>query len=62
MQLFRLARESNYVTVLSEGTVIGESGLVAVPIEDADTNAYRMEGSIHLLRNAYAQTQEEGPP
>lgn len=51
--LFRLARESNYVTVLSEGTVMGETGLCAIPIVDTDTEENRMYGCIHLLRNAY---------
>ncbi len=51
--LFRLVRESNYVTVLSESTVVYENGLKAIPITDTDTEAKRMIGCIHLLKNAY---------
>ncbi len=53
--LFRLARESNYVTVLSESTVVGEQGLKAVPIVDAQNHTDVMQGCIHLLRNAYVK-------
>lgn len=48
--LFKVIRESNYVTILSESTVIDEHGLCAVPI---DTQYNEMEGCVHLLRNAY---------
>lgn len=51
--LFRLVRESNYVTVLSESTVVYENGLKAIPITDTDTEDKRMIGCIHLLKNAY---------
>lgn len=51
--LFRLTRESNYVTILSESTVVGEDGLRAIPIVDTDTEEDRMSGCIHLLRNTY---------
>ena len=46
--LFRLARESNYVTVLSESTAVGERGLRAVPITDTDTPENVMQGCIHI--------------
>lgn len=51
--LFRLLRESNYVTVLSEGTVMGEQGLKAVPIIDSSSNNHVMQGCIHTLKNGY---------
>ena len=51
--LFRLVRESNYVTVLSESTVVGETGLCAIPILNADEPVYTMQGCIHLLKDAY---------
>jgi len=51
--LFRLLRESNYVTILSESTVVGEDGLKAIPITEMDTEENKMYGCIHLLRNAY---------
>ena len=47
--LFRLVRESNYVTILSESTVVGENGLKAIPITDTDTPDKEMQGCIHLL-------------
>ena len=53
--LFRLARESNYVTLLSESTVVGEQGLKAVPIVDAHNHTDVMQGCIHLIRNAYVK-------
>jgi LysR family cyn operon transcriptional activator len=53
--LFRLARESNYVTVLSESTVVGEDGLHAIPISDTDTPENVMQGCIHLLKGAYVK-------
>lgn len=53
--LFRLARESNYVTVLSESTVVGEQGLKAVPIVNTGTADHVMQGCIHLVRNAYVK-------
>ncbi|MCR4853606.1 MAG: LysR family transcriptional regulator [Prevotella sp.] len=51
--LFRLLRESNYVTILSESTVMGEGGLRAIPIEGIDSEENRMYGCIHLLRDVY---------
>ena len=51
--LFRLLRESNYVTILSESTVTGEQGLRAIPIIGMDTEESRMYGCVHLLRNVY---------
>lgn len=50
--LFRIIRESNYVTVLSESTLIDESGLVAVPIDEAESE---MVGCVHLLKNSYVK-------
>ena len=51
--IFRLLRESNYVTVLSESTVVGERGLCAIPIEETSDPSYGMVGCIHVLKNAY---------
>ena len=51
--LFRLLRESNYVTILSESTVMGEDGLRAIPIVGLDTEENLMYGCIHLLRNVF---------
>ena len=48
--LFKLVRQTNYITILSESTVIDETGLVAIPI-DVDGN--QMEGCIHTLKNGY---------
>lgn len=48
--LFKVIREGNYVTVLSESTVIEEQGLRAVPLDVQDND---MEGCVHLLKNAY---------
>ena len=53
--LFRLVRESNYVTVLSESTVVYEDGLKAIPVIDTDTPENEMLGCIHLLKNAYVK-------
>ncbi len=53
--LFRLARESNYVTILSESTVVGEHGLCAIPISDTDTPENVMQGCIHLLKGSYVK-------
>jgi len=49
-QLLGIVRESNYVTVLSESTILHERGLRSVRL-DCDGNT--MEGCIHVLRNAY---------
>lgn len=51
--LFKLVRESNYVTILSESTVISEPGLRAIPITDTDTPENGMQGGIHVLKNVY---------
>ena len=51
--IFRLLRESNYVTVLSESTVVGEHGLCAIPIEETNESGYDMVGCVHLLKNHY---------
>ncbi len=50
--LFKLLKESNYVTVLSESTVAYERGLKAVRIVETNVKE-RLEGCIHQLRNAY---------
>lgn len=49
-QLLRIVRESNYVTVLSESTIIHESGLKSVRL---DCRSNEMEGCIHFLRGTY---------
>jgi len=48
--LFKCVRQTKYVTMLSESTVIDEQGLTAIPII-ADGSG--MEGCIHTLRNGY---------
>lgn len=48
--LFKVVRESNYVTILSESTVVDERGLVAVPL---DVPGNDMEGCVHILKNSY---------
>lgn len=48
--IFRIIRESNYVTVLSEATLKDEPDLRAIPIA-ADGN--EMTGCVHLLKDAY---------
>ena len=53
--LFRLIRESNYVTLLSESTVVAEQGLKAIPITDTDTPDKQMHGCIHQLKNTYVK-------
>lgn len=50
--LFKVIRESNYVTILSESTVIDEQGLCAVPL---DTQGNDMEGCVHILKNSYVK-------
>lgn len=57
--LFKLLRESNYVTVLSESTVAYERGLKAIPIVDHDAKEKQMEGCIHLLKNAYIKNSSK---
>lgn len=54
--LFKVIRESNYVTVLSESTVVNEHELRAVPIESSDNE---MEGCVHLLKNAYMKNSAQ---
>lgn len=49
-QLLRIVSESNYITVLSESTILHEDGLRSVRL-DCDGNA--MEGCIHVLRDSY---------
>ncbi len=48
--MLELVRQSNYVTVLAESTVIYEDGLQAVPI---DATGNEMDGCIHLLKDSY---------
>ena len=48
--LFKLVRQTNYVTILAESTIANEAGLRAIPIE-APSN--HMQGCIHTLKNAY---------
>jgi len=57
--LFRLVRESNYVTILSESTVVGEHGLKAIPIVDTDSPEKEMLGCIHMLKNAYVKNSSK---
>ncbi len=54
--ILELLRHSQYVTILSESTVIQQSGLRAVPIKSA---ASAMEGSIHTLRGAYIKNSAQ---
>lgn len=49
-QLLEIVRESNYITVLSESTILHEKGLKSVRINNPECT---MEGCIHLLRDAY---------
>lgn len=51
-----LVRQSNYVTVLSESTVIYEEGLHAVPI---DAVGNEMDGCIHLLKDSYMKSSAQ---
>ncbi|MGM9705678.1 MAG: LysR family transcriptional regulator [Prevotella sp.] len=48
--IFDLLHRSNYVSILSESTVVQEKGLRAVPINDIVDN---MEGCVHFLKNSY---------
>ncbi|MBQ3657575.1 MAG: LysR family transcriptional regulator [Bacteroidales bacterium] len=48
--LFRLIRNTQYVTVLSETTVLNENGLRAVPLDEPGND---MDGCIHTLKNTY---------
>lgn len=49
-QLLRIVRESNYVTVLSESTIMHEDGLKSVPLSCPGSE---MEGCFHVLHGAY---------
>lgn len=59
--LFKFVRQTKYVTVLSESTVIDETGLVAIPVigsgstvaDGAEGFKNEMEGCIHTLKNGY---------
>jgi len=48
--IFKFVHQTRYVTVLSESSVIDETGLTAIPII-AEGNC--MEGCIHTLKNSY---------
>ena len=48
--LFKLVRQTNYITILSESTIIDETGLIAIPI---DVEGGEMQGCIHTLKNGY---------
>lgn len=48
--LFRLIRNTQYVTVLSESTVLNEHGLRAVLLDEPGND---MDGCIHTLKNSY---------
>ena len=48
--LLKLVRQTKFVTVLAEATIIDETGLRAVPI---NVPSSRMEGCIHVLRDGY---------
>lgn len=50
--LFKLVRQTNYVTVLAASAVIGEHGINAIPI---DLPNGEMEGCIHTLKNGYTK-------
>lgn len=49
-QLLGLLRETGYVMVLSQSTILHERGLASVRI---DCKGSAMEGCIHVLKNAY---------
>lgn len=48
--IFDLLHQSNFVTILSESTVVHEEGLRAIPIDVAGNE---MDGCIHLLKDSY---------
>ena len=50
--LFKLVKQTNYVTVLAASTVIGESGVCAIPIDLPEAD---MEGCIHTMKNGYTK-------
>lgn len=51
-QLLGIVRESNYVTVLSESTIIHENGLRSVRLDCTDSV---MVGCIHVLKDSYVK-------
>lgn len=51
--LLKLVKNSNLVTVLSEATLHGATGLKAIPLS---VPGNQMEGCVHLLRDAYVKT------
>ncbi|MBQ7423550.1 MAG: LysR family transcriptional regulator [Prevotella sp.] len=55
-QLFRLIRATQYVTVLSESTVMGEDGLRAIRINAPGND---MAGCIHTLRDSYLKASAQ---
>lgn len=50
--LFKLIRQSTYITILAQSAVVGENGLKAIPI---DSPLGYMEGCIHTLHNGYTK-------
>ena len=54
--IFDLLHRSQYVTVLSEGTVIHDTALRAVPIDVADNE---MDGCIHVLKDSYMKSSAQ---
>lgn len=54
--IFKLLHRSNYVAVLSESTVLHEDGCVSIPIDVPDN---RMEGCIHVLKDAYIKNSAQ---
>ena len=54
--IFHLLHRTNYVTVLSESTVVREEGLKAVPIACNDNE---MVGCIHLLKDSYIKNSAQ---
>ncbi len=50
--LFKVIRDSNYATVLSESTVVDEPDLRAIPL---DTPNNEMDGCVHILKNSYVK-------
>nr|MBP7471792.1 LysR family transcriptional regulator [Prevotella sp.] len=54
--LLRIVKESNYITVLSESAIIGETGLKAIRLDEQEAN---LEGCIHLLKNSYIKNSAQ---
>ncbi len=50
--LFKLVKQTNYVTILAASAVIGEKGVKAIPI---DLPEAVMEGCVHTLKNGYTK-------